>query len=156
MTRERLALVCEATLSDIALRHGIGERLIMQHGEEHTGGRRKPSVLCDAMEAILAAVYLDGGMDAARELVARCWPKSAQAPASLNGTKGDLQEYLQSRGEPLPEYRVLGRIGPDHAPVYTVGVMHGGELLATASGSSKKHAEQEAALRALEKLKARD
>lgn len=153
MTRERLALVCEATLSDIASRYGVGERLIMQRGEEHTGGRAKPSVLCDAMEAILAAVYLDGGMEAARDVVDRCWPESARFSESPASAKGELQEYLQGKGEPLPEYRVLGRTGPDHAPIYTVGVMRGGSLIAAASGSSKKHAEQEAALRALKKLR---
>ena len=152
MTRERLALVCEATLSDIAERNGIGECLIMQHGEEHTGGRHKPSVLCDAMEAILAAVYLDGGMDEARALVERCWPENGQIPAALTETKSDLQEYFQARHQPAPEYRLLGRTGPDHAPVFTVGVFENGTLMATASGNSKKAAEQEAALRAMQKL----
>ena len=153
MTHDRLTLVCEATLSDIALRYGIGDRLILSHGEDLSGGRQKPSVLCDAMEAILAAVYLDGGMEAARALVARCWPESGELPAALTETKGALQEYYQALRQDPPEYRLLGQTGPVHAPMFTVGVFHGGALLATASGVTKKQAEQEAALRALRKLK---
>ena len=155
LTRRRLQLVCEEAQSAIAREQGIGARLIMTHGEEHTGGREKPSVLCDAMEAILAAIYLDGGMDAVREVVERLWPRTVNTVLPLTGAKNELQEFLQARGEALPEYRLLGRTGPDHAPSFTVAVLHGGEILATASGTSKKLAEQEAALRALEKLKAK-
>ena len=154
LTRRRLQLVCEEAQSAIAREHGVGARLIMNHGEEHTGGREKPSVLCDAMEAILAAIYLDGGMDAARDTVERLWPRTEDTALPLTGAKNELQEYLQGRGEPLPEYRLLGRTGPDHAPSFTVAVFHSGAILATASGTSKKLAEQEAALRALEKLRA--
>ena len=74
LTHRRALLVCEASLSQIAEKLHIGEALIMDRGEEQTGGRTKPSVLCDAMEAVLAAVYLDGGMEAARDVVERCWP----------------------------------------------------------------------------------
>ena len=154
LTRRRLQLVCEEAQSVIAKANGVGQRLIMTHGEEHTGGREKPSVLCDAMEAILAAIYLDGGMEAARDTVARLWPRTEDTVLPLTGAKNELQEYLQGRGEALPEYRLLGRTGPDHAPSFTVAVFHKGEMLATASGGSKKLAEQEAALRALEKLRA--
>ncbi|MBR5344269.1 MAG: ribonuclease III [Clostridia bacterium] len=153
LTRRRLQLVCEEAQSAIAKAHGIGARLIMNHGEEHTGGREKPSVLCDAMEAILAAIYLDGGMEAARETVTRLWPRTEDTVLPLTGAKNELQEVLQGRGESFPEYKLLGRTGPDHAPVFTVAVFHNGEILATASGSSKKAAEQEAALRALGKIR---
>ncbi len=154
LTRRRLQLVCEEAQSAIARAHGVGERLIMTRGEERTGGREKPSVLCDAMEAILAAIWLDGGAEAARDAVERLWPRTADTALPLTGAKNELQEFLQGRGEALPEYRLLGRTGPDHDPTFTVAVVCHGEVLATASGSSKKAAEQEAALRALEKIRA--
>ncbi len=153
LTRTRLQLVCEETLSDIARRWGIGERLRMDHGEERTGGRDKPSVLCDAMEAVLAAIWLDGGVSAARDTVERCWPKRAE-PFRPNEAKNRLQEHYQRNGGDPPEYRVLERSGPDHAPSFTVGVYYAGEQLATGTGSSKKLAESEAAMEALRKIEA--
>ena len=94
LTHMRALLVCEAALSPIAQRLGIGEALIMDRGEELTGGRTKPSVLCDAMEAVLAAVYLDGGMEAAREVVDRCWPGEDEVSRPMQDSKGQLQEIL--------------------------------------------------------------
>ncbi len=94
LTHRRALLVCEASLSRVASGLGIGEALIMDRGEEQTGGRTKPSVLCDAMEAVLAAVYLDGGMEAAREVVRRCWPLSREVSLPMQDSKGALQELL--------------------------------------------------------------
>jgi biotin operon repressor BirA-like protein len=120
--------------------------------EEQTGGREKPSVLCDTMEAVLAAVYLDGGMEAARGVVERCWPKEDEVERPLQDAKGALQEALQKDGGESPTYEITGQSGPPHAPVFWAAVYRGGECLAEGEGKSKKAAEQAAALKALKKL----
>ena len=97
LTHMRARLVCEAALSRIAQGLGIGEALVMDRGEELTGGRTKPSVLCDAMEAVLAAVYLDGGMEAARDVVERCWPADGEVDLPMQDSKSRLQAILCSR-----------------------------------------------------------
>ena len=146
-------LVCEAALSQVAARLGIGRSLIMDKGEELTGGREKPSVLCDAMEAVLAAVYLDGGMDAARGVVERCWPKPEEVSRPKQDAKGQLQEELQKDGGEAPTYEITGHRGPDHAPVFEATVYALGEALAAGEGRTKKQAEQAAALAALRRMK---
>ena len=134
---------------------GIGEALKMDRGEELTGGREKPSVLCDAMEAVLAAVYLDGGMEAARGVVERCWPDEDEVSRPLQDAKGALQEELQKHGGETPTYEIVGQSGPPHAPVFRAAVYRGGELLAEGEGKTKKAAEQAAALAAYRGLSAR-
>ncbi len=153
LTHMRALLVCEAALSPIAQRLGIGEALIMDRGEELTGGRTKPSVLCDAMEAVLAAVYLDGGMEAAREVVDRCWPGEDEVSRPMQDSKGQLQEILQKNGGETPVYEITGTSGPPHAPVFEARVSRGGQELGTGSGKTKKQAEQAAALEAIKRLK---
>ncbi|MCR4877492.1 MAG: ribonuclease III [Clostridiales bacterium] len=152
LTHLRALLVCEAALSQVAGKLGIGEALIMDRGEELTGGREKPSVLCDAMEAVLAAVYLDGGMEAAREVMERCWPKPEEVQRPTQDSKGALQELLQRGGGDPPEYRITAQTGPAHDPRFEATVYRSGKPLAKGLGSTKKHAEQEAAVRALEIL----
>ena len=154
LTHLRALLVCEASLSQIAEKLGIGEALIMDRGEELTGGRTKPSVLCDAMEAVLAAVYLDGGMEAARGVMERCWPGEEEVVRPMQDSKGLLQEELQKNGGETPTYRITGTSGPPHAPVFEAAVYRGGQVIGTGSGKTKKQAEQAAAVRALENLKA--
>ena len=149
LTHRRAMLVCEAELSQVAAGLGVGEALIMDRGEEQTGGREKPSVLCDAMEAILAAVYLDGGMEAARGVVARCWPESEEVHRPMQDSKGALQELLQKDGGSAPEYRITGQSGPPHDPLFEATVYHDGQPLATGRGKTKRRAEQAAALEAL-------
>jgi len=153
LTHRRALLVCEAAQSPIAKRLGIGEALCMDRGEELTGGREKPSVLCDAMEAVLAAVYLDGGMEAARAVVERCWPPEEEVSRPLQDAKGALQEALQKHGEEAPTYEITGHSGPPHAPVFTATVYRKGKAMADGQGKTKKQAEQEAALAALKQLK---
>ena len=155
LTRLRAALVCEATLSKIAAKLGIGEALLMDHGEEQTGGRHKPSVLCDAMEAVLAAVYLDGGLEAARRIVTYRWPRPEEVTVPTLDMKGALQEYVQARGSSFPVYEIVQEEGPPHNRVYTAAVFVDGHEIARGSGKSKKHAEMEAAARALQLLKDR-
>lgn len=154
LTHMRALLVCEAALSQIASRLQIGEALIMDRGEELTGGRTKPSVLCDAMEAVLAAVYLDGGMEAARAVVERCWPAEGEVSRPMQDSKGQLQEMLQKDGGDTPTYRITGTSGPPHAPVFEAAVYRGEKEIARGTGRTKKMAEQAAALAALAALAA--
>jgi len=153
LTHMRALLVCEAALSSIAKRLGIGEALVMDRGEELTGGRTKPSVLCDAMEAVLAAVYLDGGMEAARAVVERCWPEEGEVSRPMQDSKGQLQEILQKNGGTTPEYRITGTSGPPHAPEFEARVYQEGKELGTGTGRTKKQAEQAAALEAIRRIR---
>ncbi len=153
LTHLRALLVCEAAQSRIARELGIGEALIMDRGEELTGGREKPSVLCDAMEAVLAAVYLDGGIEAARGVVERCWPEDDAVSLPMQDSKGELQEMLQKHGGETPVYRIVGTSGPPHAPVFEAAVYQADRLLARGKGKTKKQAEQAAALVAISQLK---
>lgn len=152
LTHLRALLVCEAALSQVARSLHVGEALIMDKGEVLTGGRDKPSVLCDAMEAILAAVYLDGGMEAARKIVTSFWPKAEDVHRPMQDSKGALQEYLQKDGGDAPTYEILAQSGPPHDRVFEAAVYRNGQALATGSGRTKKQAEQAAALAALKKL----
>ena len=153
LTHRRALMVCEAALSPIAKKLGIGEALEMDRGEELTGGREKPSVLCDAMEAVLAAVYLDGGMEAARGVVERCWPREEEISRPLQDAKGALQEVLQKDGGETPTYEITGQSGPPHAPTFRAAVSFRGQVLAEGEGRTKKLAEQAAALAALKVIK---
>jgi len=152
LTHMRALLVCEAALSPIAQRLGIGEALIMDRGEELTGGRTKPSVLCDAMEAVLAAVYLDGGMEAARAVVERCWPAESEVSRPMQDSKGQLQERLQKNGGETPVYQITGTSGPPHDPVFEAAVFYGNQEIGRGTGKTKKQAEQAAALAALHRF----
>jgi ribonuclease-3 len=134
----------------------LGDHLLLGRGEEKTGGRFKQALLADGFEALIAALYLDGGLPAAAGFLER---ELADAIASGAGEavvgqdyKSALQERLQALGRPLPEYRVAGESGPDHRKEFTIEVVVEGEVLGTASGKAKKEAEQEAARLALERV----
>ena len=116
-------------------------------GETKTGGRRKAGVIADAVEAILAAVYLDGGLEAARAVFDRAWADELKAPPSraVTNPKSALQEWAQGQGRPLPTYRVSDRTGSDHAPTFTVEVSVQGVEPLTAQGRSRQEAEKSAA-----------
>ncbi len=152
LTHLRALLVCEAALSQVARNLHVGEALLMDRGEELTGGRDKPSVLCDAMEAILAAVYLDGGLDAARAIILRCWPKPEDVHRPMQDSKGALQEHLQKDGGDAPTYQIIAQDGPPHDRTFEAALYRYGVELARGGGKTKKQAEQAAALAALEKL----
>ena len=151
MTRLRQKLVREGRLAEVAKGMQLGEYLLMDRGCAASGGRENPSVLCDAFEAVLAAVYLDGGMEKARQMVMRfigdCTEKDEM------DAKSALQEYLQGRKKPLPDYLVIGEEGLPHERVFTVSVQLEGREIASGSGTSKKRAEQNAAMAALQKIK---
>jgi ribonuclease-3 len=153
----KAALVSTVTLARQAERLAIGDHLLLGRGEEKTGGRHKQALLADTYEALIAAIYLDGGIEQARAFILGDFAPLV-AEIRRDGLAGQdhksaLQEYLQSRDEPLPEYRLTGTLGPDHSKLFQVQVSVRGETLAEATGASKKEAEQEAARLALGKLK---
>jgi ribonuclease-3 len=155
-SKVKASLVSTATLARQAERLVLGDHLLLGRGEEKTGGRRKQALLADGYEALIAAVYLDGGMEQARAFITREFAPLI-ADVRRHGLVGQdyksaLQEYLQSRDQPLPDYRLTGTIGPDHRKLFQVEVAVNGEALAEATGASKKEAEQEAARLALAKL----
>jgi len=151
----KAAVVSTTSLARHAEILRLGEHLILGRGEEKTGGRFKQALLADAYEALIAAIYLDGGLEAAeaflrRELKDALDEGSAQTFA--RDYKSALQEQLQALGHPLPDYRVSGETGPDHRKTFSVEVVVGGEVLGAATGRAKKEAEQEAAREALARL----
>ena len=153
----KAALVSTATLARQAERLGLGDHLLLGRGEEKTGGRRKQALLADGYEALLAAIYLDGGVEPARTFILREFAPLI-ADVQRHGVAGQdyksaLQELLQARELGLPDYRLLSTLGPDHRKLFQVAVLVRGEAIAEASGASKKEAEQEAARAALEQLK---
>jgi ribonuclease-3 len=156
----KASLVSTSTLARQADQLALGDHLLLGKGEEKTGGRRKQALLADGYEALIAAIYLDGGVEQAKAFIEREFgPHVAEIRrGGLVGRdfKSALQEYLQSRDEPLPEYRLTDTVGPDHRKLFHVAVAVRGELLAEGTGPSKKEAEQEAARRALQGLEARD
>lgn len=152
----KASVVSTQSLARHAERLGLGAHLILGRGEEKTGGRFKAALLADAYEALIAAIYLDGGIEAAAEFLRRELADAIEAgqQPDFHGQdfKSALQERLQSLGRPLPEYRVVNEEGPDHRKVFHVDVVVGGDTLASAAGRAKKEAEQEAARLALSRL----
>ena len=151
----KAAMVSTATLGRLAERLSLGEHLLLGRGEEKTGGRQKQALLADSYEALIAAIYLDGGIEHARAFVVHEF--AALVDEARVGTAGQdyksaLQELVQSRNEPLPQYRLIGTVGPDHRKLFQVEVVVNGGPVADATGTSKKEAEQEAARLALERL----
>ncbi len=143
----RAQVVSEAGLSEVAGQLGIGAWLMLGRGEEKSGGRSKPSILADAFEAILAAVYLDGGFDAATGIVERLLAQRIETVEfkGFYDFKTRLQETAQARLKATPTYRVVQEIGPDHDKRFVVAVTIGNDEWARAVGKSKKEAEQMAA-----------
>ena len=151
LARRLNALVRRETRADRALALGIDGALKLGHAEAHSGGRKKSAILADACEAVLAAVYLDGGFDAALAVVDRVWAPLFDRPDTIErDPKTALQEEIQSGGVPPPEYVLVERRGPDHKPHFVIDVMSGGNVLARGEGGSKREAEQNAARHALD------
>ncbi len=146
-------LVRKSACAD-AMRHlRLADFLIVSESEAAHGGRTRESTLGDACEALIAAIYLDGGLAAARRFVERAWaPQFAEPIGNSKDPKTRLQEWAQGRGHPLPEYAIKSRSGPDHAPIYEVEVRVAKDSSATATGASKREAEREAAARLLSLL----
>ena len=155
-SKMKAMLVSTATLARVAERLGLGDHLLLGRGEEKTGGRRKQALLADGCEALIAAMYLDGGIEQSRAFIVRelggFIDDLRRDGVSAQDYKSTLQELVQGRNRPLPEYRVVGAAGPDHQKLFDVEVLVAGEPLARATGPSKKEAEQEAARLALSRL----
>lgn len=152
LTRKRAALVCEANLARAAKRLKLGGFLKLDKGEEIVGGRENPSILADTMEAVIAAVYLDAGMEKAAALVDLAMD-GYECESADRDAKSALQEYLQALGEETPTYEIIGQDGPPHARVFTARVLRAdGTQLGTGTGPRKQRAEEAAAKMALETL----
>jgi len=155
LSKSRARIVNAHSLEIAARGLQLGNHLRLGRGEEKTGGRDKPALLADAFEAIVAAMYLDGGLAPARNLLKRTVFEQALEDGdriSESDRKSALQEFLQAKGDQPAEYRLAGETGPDHQKTFRVEVWVKGELMSSAEGTTKKEAEQKAARSALDKL----
>ena len=153
LTRMRADMVCEQTLAAAANRIGLGTHLLLGHGEEQGGGRSRNSILADAMESVIAACFLDGGMEAALKVVQQFILVEVPVTKLHNADyKTKLQELVQQKKNQVLSYRLAGQSGPDHDKKFDVEVSLNGNVIGTGSGSSKKRAEQMAARCAIETL----
>ena len=153
LTRMRADMVCEHTLALVANRIHLGQHLQLGHGEERLGGRSRESILADATESVIAACFLDGGLEAAARFVKRFILVEVPVSRPHNmDYKTALQELVQQKKNQTLTYTLVGQSGPDHDKVFAVEVCLNGETVGSGSGSSKKRAEQMAAKSAMEKL----
>ena len=153
LTRMRADMVCEHTLATVANKIGLGEHLMLGHGEERLGGRNRESILADAVESVIAACFLDGGLAAAEQFVKRYI--LVEVPVSRPNNmdyKTALQELVQQKKNQVLSYALVGQSGPDHDKQFDVEVSLNGTVVGSGSGRSKKRAEQMAAKSAMEKL----
>ncbi len=153
LSRMRADMVCETSLAKIARELNLGEYLLLGHGEAQSGGRNRPSILADAVEAVLAACFLDGGMAAAERLIHTFVLGNVPQSKLRNADyKTALQELVQQKKNQQITYRLISESGPDHNKSFCVEVLLNGSVVGTGTGSSKKRAEQEAAHLAMENL----
>ena len=153
LTRMRADMVCEKTLAAAANRIGIGAHLLLGHGEEQGGGRSRDSILADAMESVIAACFLDGGLEAAHKIVQQFILVEVPVTKMHNADyKTTLQELVQQKKNQVLTYALVGESGPDHDKKFDVEVKLNGKVIGSGSGSSKKRAEQMAARAAIENL----
>lgn len=150
LTKKRAYAVCEKTLFEYAKKIGLGDMIFLGKGEEHTGGRTRPSVVSDAFEALIAAIYLDGGMEKAKAFVLPFIEIASEETPEFKDYKSMLQEVLQKNPTEKFEYVLVGEDGPDHNKQFTVEVLLNSNVIGRGKGSSKKRAEQAAAKSALE------
>ena len=155
MTRLRAELVCEQSLHRVALELHLGDYLRLGKDEEHNGGRKRASILSDAVEAVIAAMYLDAGMETAAGFIHRCLLDDVRAIETPTFTdyKTSLQELVQRHSGQVLSYELVGEEGPDHAKTFRVQVCLNGDPIGRGTGRTKKEAEQAAAANALEALR---
>ena len=158
-SKVKALLVSAPSITKLGEQLGLGEHLLLGRGEEKSGGRRKPSLIADTFEAVVAAIYLDGGLPAAEAFIDRQFRGAlddVHAGRAVTGLAPDhksaLQEWLQAQDRPLPEYRLAAARGPDHRKVFEVEVRVSDDTVARAEGRSRKEAEQKAAALALEQF----
>ena len=152
LTRTRAALVCEGSLHEVAQGLGLGRYLRLGRGEDAGGGRTRPSIVADAVEAVLAAVYLDGGIGSARKIIRRFILDRESEKGTSRDFKTTLQELVQRESGQVLSYRLTGSEGPDHAKTFSVEVDLNGAPIGQGRGHSKKEAEQMAAKAGIQKL----
>ena len=153
LTKRRAGLVCESSLAELARSLKLGNFLLLGQGEAHEGGREKDSILSDALESVLGAVFLDGGLEEARLVVMRLFePIVDKVVKQLKDYKSTLQEYLQKNSHETATYTIIKEEGPPHHRVFTAQASHRDKVLGKGSGGSKKAAEQAAAKMALETI----
>ena len=153
LTRMRADMVCERALAEVANRLSLGQHLMLGYGEERFGGRNRDSILADAVESVIAATYVDGGMDAAVSFIRKFILCDVPAQRLRNADyKTALQELVQQKKNQVLTYALVGESGPDHDKKFDVEVMLNGQVVGCGTGSSKKRAEQDAARAAMDKL----
>lgn len=153
LTKVRATVVCEDSLYEVALKHNISDYIKVGNSERNNGGNKRPAILADSIEAIIAAIYFDGGLEKAEEFIINNLAESMEIASKNVGVKDYktiLQEKMQSHGEVNIEYKIIDEKGPDHDKTFTVEVIINGKALATGIGKSKKIAEMQAAKKALE------
>ncbi len=152
LTRLRASLVCEKSLHEFALQIKLGKFIMLGKGEENTGGRERPSILADAFEAVIASIFLDGGLEKARNFILPFIPENitTNGAVGFNDYKTILQEIVQKNPEEKVDYFLLSESGPDHDKAFTVQVKLNTNVIGEGTGKSKKQAEQKAAKEALE------
>ena len=156
LTKLRASVVCETMLSKKGKELGINKNLRLGNGEEHTGGRERNSIIADAVESVIGAIYLDGGMDEARKFILNLLAGEVEIISStvhVLDAKTTLQEILQRDSQEPIEYRLIGESGPAHCKSFIVEVCHRGRTLGKGKGHSKKEAEQRAAMEAINLIK---
>ena len=154
LTRMRADMVCETSLAAIAVRLDLGKHLLLGHGEERFGGRNRASILADAVESVISAAYLDGGIEAARGIITRFVLCNVPVNKLQNADyKTALQELVQQKKNQVLCYQLVGESGPDHDKVFTAQVLLNNQIIGEGTGSSKKRAEQDAARVAMDRLK---
>lgn len=159
LTKIRAQLVNQTSLAEQGRLLGLGEHLILSRGEQLNGGRARPSILADAYESILGALFLDGGYDVARAFILHSFRDAftdIESAATADNPKGALQEILQAISAEAPQYQVLTATGPDHDREFECAVHYKGEEIGRGRGKSKKLAESQAAAAALERLRAKN
>lgn len=153
MSTTRASIVCEPTLAICCRDIDLGSYILMGKGEEHTGGRERNSIISDAMEALIGAIYLDGGITSAKEFIYQFILKDIDNKTLFYDSKSILQERIQAAGNEQLQYNLIDEKGPDHAKIFTVEARLGDRVIGTGSGRSKKAAEQEAAYCAILQMK---
>lgn len=153
LTRQRASMVCEPTLAICARELDLGDDLLLGKGEDATGGRKRDSILSDALEALIGAIYLDGGFTNAKEFIHRHVLNDLEHKKLFFDSKTILQEMVQKNGQELLHYELLGETGPDHDKEFRVTAYIGERAVGEGKGRTKKAAEQQAAYAAILKLK---
>ena len=152
LTKFRASIVCEPTLANFSREINLGDYLLLGKGEDNSGGRLRSSVLSDAVEALIGAIYLDGGLEEARIFVESTLLKDVEKRKLFVDSKTHLQEIIQKNSDQSVEYLIVSEKGPDHSKLFEVIAVHLGETIGHGFGRSKKSAEQEAAFDAIKKI----